>query len=350
MHSHADESMDISTIHKAIDFLEAHSRESKRVSISFYGGESLLEFEKIKEAVAYAEKKLSERKVEFGISSNGVLLSKSIVQFLHDHPNMQIQITLNGKLHDTFRKTASGTGSLQTILRNIEYTRFHYPQVWENQIHFIANIISYKDILLLKEFYQINVQKLPDLITRITLDGCLSDRKQDFGYSREEDLQTDAELRKVYIETNDSFLAKLYATQLKSIHERPILAESAGFAINPTCSPMAHGIFVRTNGIINLCERVTDNISFGNVFDGFDDRKIDDFYDAMSFFVERNCMNCWAQHLCMLCFQQVIDETGKIIDHMPSEWCSLSREFALRDLQSYIEIMNLNPKYFEINT
>lgn len=348
MHAHADVSMDVTTIHKAIDFLETHSRENKRVSISFYGGESLLEFAKIKEAVAYAEETLSDRTVEFGIASNGILLNKTVACFLNDHPNVQIQVTLNGEQHDAFRKTDSGDGSLQIILKNIEQIREFYPQVWEKQVHFIANIISYRDILPLKDFYRVKVGKLPGLITRITTDGCNFDTKQTFEYSRDEDLQLEAELRETYIKTNDPFLAKIFATQLQSIHERPILTESAGLAINPACSPMSHGIFVRTDGNINICERVTDSISFGNVYDGFNDSKIDALYDEMTHFVERNCMNCWAQHLCMLCFQQVIDETGRIKDTMPKNWCLLSREYALRDLQSYIEIMHFDPNRFDI--
>jgi len=114
--------------------------------------------------------------------------------------------------------------------------------------------------------------------------------------------------------------------------------------LNPACSPMAHSIFVRTDGKINICERVTDNISFGSIFDGFDDAKIDAYYEEMSRFVEGNCMNCWAQHLCMLCFQTVLNEKGEFVEGMSSKWCTLSREYAMRDLKSYIEIMCLHPK------
>jgi len=346
MHAHTNESMDLSTIHQSIDFFEAHSRENKNVFISFYGGEALLEFALIEEAVAYANQKLSDRTVEFGITSNGLLLNETTIQFLIKHPNVQIQITLNGNMHDAFRKTILGEGSLQAILKNIERVRCQYPQVWEKQIQFIANITSCKDILPLKNFYKTIVQKLPDLITRITMDGCISNITQLFEYNRTEDLCLENELRKIYVETNDPFLAKLYTAQLQTLHERPILTESAGLAINPTCSPMSHGIFVHTDGMINICERVTDNISFGNVYDGFDDGKIDAVYDAMSHFVERNCMNCWAQHLCLLCFQNVMDETGRIKDRISEDWCKLSQEYIRRDLQSYIEIMHFDPKRF----
>lgn len=39
---------------RAIDFLIEHSRESDSVSIGFYGGEPLLEFELIRKCVEYA--------------------------------------------------------------------------------------------------------------------------------------------------------------------------------------------------------------------------------------------------------------------------------------------------------
>ena len=346
MHAHADESMENRTIHQAIDFLEAHSRESEHVTISFYGGESLLEFARIEDAVEYAGRTLPGRRITFSITSNGLLLKETVARFLDAHPNVQVQITLNGDMHDAFRKTPSGVGSLGMILDNLEKIRDHHPQVWEKQIQFVANIISYRELPSLKHFYQETVKKLPELITRITMEGCRSDVKQAFAYNQKEDLQLEAEFRKDYVETNDPFLAKIFSSQLQAIHERPILTQSAGLAINPTCSPMSGGIFVRTDGAINICERVTDNIGFGTVFDGYDNEKIDEYYDEVAHFTERNCMSCWAQHLCMLCFQQVVDETGRILDHMPAQWCSLSREYALRDLQSYIEIMISDPERF----
>ena len=53
--THSSKRMDWETVKKGIDFLWEHSIDSPKFNIGFYGGEPLLEYPLIKQAVAYAK-------------------------------------------------------------------------------------------------------------------------------------------------------------------------------------------------------------------------------------------------------------------------------------------------------
>ena len=59
---------------KAIDFYIQHSFDRCELDIGFYGGEPLIQYDMIKEAVEYARKQGEGKKVHFHITTNATLL------------------------------------------------------------------------------------------------------------------------------------------------------------------------------------------------------------------------------------------------------------------------------------
>ncbi len=58
--SHSEKTMSLETAKKAVDFFFAHSIDTKKPNISFYGGEPFLSLELIKQSVDYAKKYLKD--------------------------------------------------------------------------------------------------------------------------------------------------------------------------------------------------------------------------------------------------------------------------------------------------
>ncbi len=67
---HSNKRMTKETAKKCIDFLLAHSRDEDRISIGFYGGEPLLEFDLIKYTVEYAKERLFGKTLHFHITTS----------------------------------------------------------------------------------------------------------------------------------------------------------------------------------------------------------------------------------------------------------------------------------------
>lgn len=93
-------------------------------TLDWFGGEPLLGFDKIVKPVSSAIKKIcAAENVEFqsGMTTNGYLINKSMIDFFRDVDMQSFQITLDGNrsIHDSIRFTHAKTGSFDKIVQNI---------------------------------------------------------------------------------------------------------------------------------------------------------------------------------------------------------------------------------------
>jgi uncharacterized protein len=108
----ANSSFDISVIYAAID--KFFQLPSKHIYIDFHGGEPMLYFSAIKDAVIYSKKKALEfeKDVSFIIQTNGTLFTEENVKFIKEN-NIILGVSLDGpqRIHDRNRYFCSEKGS-----------------------------------------------------------------------------------------------------------------------------------------------------------------------------------------------------------------------------------------------
>lgn len=99
-----------------VNYIRKRER-GRRVRVTFFGGEPLLELRKIEEM----SKSLSDLKYSFSIVTNGSLLTRSVAQRLISHGLTHVQITLDGppEVHDKRRFYVDGRGSFNVIIQNL---------------------------------------------------------------------------------------------------------------------------------------------------------------------------------------------------------------------------------------
>jgi uncharacterized protein len=112
---------------KAIDFTFAGSGNTEEVRIAFFGGEPLLNFGLINDAVSYSKDRAAKygKMINFGMTTNATLLTKKIIDFLVKE-NFSMLFSIDGPsiIHNKMRKFKGGKGSHSQVLRNIkEYMR-----------------------------------------------------------------------------------------------------------------------------------------------------------------------------------------------------------------------------------
>jgi uncharacterized protein len=99
---------------QAVDLLLRASGKAPKVTVTFFGGEPLLEMPVIRATIAYAEAATAAagKKVDFSLTTNGTLLDDATIDFLDVH-RVGITISLDGPaaLHDRHRRTRGGQGS-----------------------------------------------------------------------------------------------------------------------------------------------------------------------------------------------------------------------------------------------
>ncbi len=83
---------------KAIDYLIANSGNRRNLEIDFFGGEPLMNFDVVKELVAYGRKveKENGKNIRFTITTNGVLLDDDKIDYINEHMH-NVVLSLDGR-------------------------------------------------------------------------------------------------------------------------------------------------------------------------------------------------------------------------------------------------------------
>lgn len=114
--------MGIDVARRGVDYLFAASGARKEVSVVFFGGEPLLEFDTILELIPHIREKEREtgKKADLSLSTNGLLLTERVVRALTEH-RISCQISIDGtpELQDRNRRLPDGSGSYDAILPGI---------------------------------------------------------------------------------------------------------------------------------------------------------------------------------------------------------------------------------------
>ncbi|MBN1330966.1 MAG: SPASM domain-containing protein [Candidatus Heimdallarchaeota archaeon] len=114
--------MPLNTAFKTVDWLIQQSKNKEDLSIGFFGGEPMLNFELIKKVVKYSTEqgKLKGKKFEYSINTNGTLLNKDAIFFFKKH-KVKILVSLDGDkvIQDGQRPFKNGKGSYDIIKENV---------------------------------------------------------------------------------------------------------------------------------------------------------------------------------------------------------------------------------------
>lgn len=104
---------------KALDFLIANSGNRVNLEVDFFGGEPLMNFQVVKDLVAYGRSKEAEynKKFRFTLTTNGMLLDDEIMEFANkEMANVVLSIDGRKEVHDFMRPARNGKGSYDLIV------------------------------------------------------------------------------------------------------------------------------------------------------------------------------------------------------------------------------------------
>ncbi|MBR2721234.1 MAG: thioether cross-link-forming SCIFF peptide maturase [Clostridia bacterium] len=106
---------------QAFDFLIANSGTRRNLEVDFFGGEPLMNWDVVKQLVAYARsiEKEHNKNFRFTLTTNGVLLDDEVIEFCNrEMSNVVLSLDGRREVHDHFRRDFAGKGSYDKILPN----------------------------------------------------------------------------------------------------------------------------------------------------------------------------------------------------------------------------------------
>ena len=104
---------------RALDFLIENSGTRRNLEVDFFGGEPLMNFQVVKDLVAYARsiEKEKGKNFRFTLTTNGVLVDDDVIQWANrECSNVVLSLDGRKEIHDRFRVDYAGNGSWEKIV------------------------------------------------------------------------------------------------------------------------------------------------------------------------------------------------------------------------------------------
>ena len=104
---------------RALDFLIENSGTRRNLEVDFFGGEPLMNFDVVKQLVAYARsvEKEKGKNFRFTLTTNGVLVNDDVIDFANrECSNVVLSLDGRKEIHDRFRVDYAGRGSWEKIV------------------------------------------------------------------------------------------------------------------------------------------------------------------------------------------------------------------------------------------
>ena len=104
---------------RALDFLIENSGTRRNLEVDFFGGEPLMNFDVVKQLVAYARsvEKEKGKNFRFTLTTNGVLVDDDVIDFANrECANVVLSLDGRKEIHDRFRVDYAGNGSWEKIV------------------------------------------------------------------------------------------------------------------------------------------------------------------------------------------------------------------------------------------
>lgn len=104
---------------RALDFLIENSGSRRNLEVDFFGGEPLMNYEVVKELVAYARsiEKQHNKNFRFTLTTNGILIDDDVIDFANrEMSNVVLSLDGRKEIHDRYRVDYAGNGSWDRIV------------------------------------------------------------------------------------------------------------------------------------------------------------------------------------------------------------------------------------------
>ena len=104
---------------QALDFLVAHSGNRRNLEVDFFGGEPLMNFQVVKDLVAYARgiERAAGKNFRFTLTTNGMLIDDDVIDFANrECSNVVLSLDGRREVHDRYRVDYAGNGSWDKIV------------------------------------------------------------------------------------------------------------------------------------------------------------------------------------------------------------------------------------------
>jgi uncharacterized protein len=329
------------TARDAVEFMLRESGDSPVAYLTFFGGETLMNFPVLKRTVAYARQRAAEegKQVQFSLTTNATLLKPETIEFLAEN-DIGVTISIDGPpdIQDKFRVFQNGRGSYDLVAPRIkELLQRHRSRPIGARVTLASGTVDVKRIYqhLTEElgFAEVGFAPATSNPSRehAIPEGGFTDMLRQFSELAQDFLAA-------AVEDRPHGFSNVRET-LEEIHKGMSKAFPCGAGL---------GLMgVSTAGDVALCHRFagSEAHSLGNVRDGINRDAQRAFLDRHHIDDKTDCRTCWARPLCAGgCYHEAHTHYGNTA--RPNlHYCEWIRGWTDVCLRIYGELAERNPAF-----
>ena len=306
---------------QALDFLIANSGTRRNLEVDFFGGEPLMNFQVVKDLVAYARsvEKEKGKNFRFTLTTNGVLVDDDVIEWANrECSNVVLSLDGRKEVHDRFRVDYAGNGSWEKIVPKFQ----KFVEARQGKDYYMRGTFTHANPDFLKD-----IQTMLDLgFNELSMEPVVC-AAGDPSALTEEDL--------VIVMDQYEKLAELMLQKDKQgkpfTFYHYMIDLSGGPCIYKRISGCGSGteyMAVTPWGDLYPCHQFVgeERFKLGNIWDGVTNSEIQGEFAACNVYAHEECRDCWARLYCSGgCAANAYHATGSVTG-VYEDGCKLFRK------------------------
>ena len=293
---------------RALDFLIENSGSRRNLEVDFFGGEPLMNFDVVKQLVAYAREieKEKGKNFRFTLTTNGLGIDDDVIDFANrEMSNVVLSLDGRKEIHDRFRVDYAGNGSWDRIVPKFQ----KLVKARGGKNYYMRGTFTHANPDFLKD-----IQQMLELgFTELSMEPVVC-------APGDESELTSADLP-IVLEQYEK-LAELMIERRKQ--GRPftfyhyMIDLSGGPCIYKRISGCGSGteyMAVTPWGDLYPCHQFVGEERFclGNIWDGVKNTEIQEEFASCNVYARPDCADCWAKLYCSGgCAANAYHSTGSV--------------------------------------
>ena len=294
---------------RALEFLIENSGNHVNLEVDFFGGEPLMNWDVVKQLVAYARQREKEtgKKFRFTLTTNGVLVDDDVIEFANREMH-NVVLSLDGRkeIHDEFRVDYNGKGSYDKIVPKFQ----KFVKARGDQGYYVRGTFTHRNPDFTKDLFH-----MADLgFTQLSMEPVVCAPDDPYALT-DEDI-------KIILNEYEILACEMIKRRKEG---RPftfyhyMLDLSHGPCIYKRVSGCGSGteyMAVTPWGDLYPCHQFVgeEKYRLGSVFEGVTNPDVRDEFKMCNVYARPECADCWAKMYCSGgCAANAYHATGNIL-------------------------------------
>ena len=293
---------------RALDFLIENSGTRHNLEVDFFGGEPLMNWDVVKQLVAYAreQEKIHNKNFRFTLTTNGMLIDDDVIEFSNKEMS-NVVLSLDGRkeVHDRLRKDYTGKGSYDIIVPKFK----EFVERRGNKSYYMRGTFTHANTDFTNDIFH-----MADMgFTELSMEPVVC-APNDASALTEADLpvlfeQYEILAKEMIKRKREGRPFTFYHYMLDLKHGPCIYKRISG------CGSGTEYVAVTPTGDIYPCHQFVGDAKYllGNIYDGISNTEVQNEFKLCNAYARKECDDCWAKLYCSGgCAANSYHATGKI--------------------------------------